>query len=225
MEDSMSRSTNPASYAALAGRTFLFRGLKEDEVRVLLGTEGVRVAHFEKGQTISDRDGAERALGVILFGKCAVTKENADAKMPMSELRPGELFGAASLFCREERYVARIAADASTWVLLIPEDALRSMMRREFRVAKNYMTYLTARIRFLSERLDGFLPQSVEERLYDYMRLRARDGVFEPEWSVSAIAEALRVGRTTLYRALDRLISDGKIKRCGRTFRLPEGER
>ena len=55
-------------------------------------------------------------------------------------------------------------AQESTWVLLISEEALRSMMQMDFRVTENYLRYLTARIRFLSGRLDGFLPQSVETR-------------------------------------------------------------
>lgn len=217
----MIRSTNPASYAALAKETFLFRGLEEGEVRALLDRPGVRVEHFEKDRTLLDRDGEERLLGLILYGRCRVTKERAGESMPMSVLHAGDLFGAASLFSREAEYVARIAAEESTWALLIGEDALRDMMRSDFRVAENFFAYLTARIRYLSDRLDGFLPQTVEERLLRYIEQRAKDGVFEPEWSVRAIAEALRVGRTSLYRAIDRLVAQGKLKREGRAFRLP----
>ncbi len=221
----MSRSLNPASYAALAKETFLFRGLSEDEVRALLALPGVSVEHFEKERTVRDRDGDERLLGLILYGRCRVTKERAGESMPMSVLRQGDLFGAASLFSREAEYVARIAAEESTWALLIGEEALRGMMRRDFRVSENYLFYLTARIRYLSDRLDGFLPQSVEERLLSFIRQRAKDGVFEPEWSVRAIADALRVGRTSLYRAIDRLVAAGKLKREGRAFCLPEREK
>ena len=191
---------------------------------VLLGTNGVRVEHFEKDQVIFDRTDTERALGIILYGTCAVTKESENGKMPMSVLRQTDLFGAASLFHEEEAYVARVMANESTWVLLIQEDALRIMMQRDFRVTENYLRYLTARIRFLSARLDGFLPQSVEERVFNHIKTHAENGLYESEWSVSSLAEALRIGRTTLYRAMDKLVSDGKIERNGRAFRLPKGE-
>jgi CRP-like cAMP-binding protein len=220
----MSRSLQPKAYASLAGKTFLFAGIPEDEILSLLGIAGVRVAHFEKDQVIFDRTDTERALGIILYGACVVTKESENGRMPMSILRQADLFGAASLFHDEEAYVARVMAQESTWALLIPEEALRSMMQRDFRVTENYLRYLTARIRFLSGRLDGFLPQSVEERVFNHIKTRAEDGLYESEWSVSHLADALRISRTTLYRAMDKLVSDGKIERHGRAFRLSKGE-
>ena len=38
------------------------------------------------------------------------------------------------------------------------------------------------------------------------------------------LADALRISRTTLYRAMDKLVSNGKIERHGRAFRLSKGE-
>jgi CRP-like cAMP-binding protein len=220
----MSRSLHPTAYAQHVTGTFLFAGIPEEEIGALLGVSGVRVEHYEKDQIIFDRDQEERALAIILFGSCAVTKEGDGGKMPMSILHRADLFGAASLFHREPDYVARVSAVESTWILLIPEQALLGMMRRDFRVTENYLSYLTARIRFLSRRLDGFLPQSVEERVLNHIQSRARNGSYESEWSVSALADALCVSRSTLYRAMDKLVSEGKIERNGRTFRLPKGE-
>ena len=220
----MSRSLQPTAYIALAQKTFLFAGIPEEEIASLLGFSGVRVEHYEKDQVIFDRADTERALGIILYGTCVVTKESENGKMPMSVLRQTDLFGAASLFHDEEAYVARVMAQESTWVLLISEEALRSMMQMDFRVTENYLRYLTARIRFLSGRLDGFLPQSVEERVLNHIKTRAEDGLYESEWNVTQLADALRISRTTLYRAMDKLVSNGKIERCGRAFRLTKGE-
>ena len=220
----MSRSLQPTAYIALAQKTFLFAGIPEEEIASLLGFSGVRVEHYEKDQVIFDRADTERALGIILYGTCVVTKESENGKMPMSVLRQTDLFGAASLFHDEEAYVARVMAQESTWVLLISEEALRSMMQMDFRVTENYLRYLTARIRFLSGRLDGFLPQSVEERVLNHIKTRAEDGLYESEWNVTQLADALRISRTTLYRAMDKLVSNGKIERHGRAFRLSKGE-
>lgn len=220
----MSRSSNPTAYASLAAETFLFGGIPQEDVLALLDVSGVRVEHFENDQVIFDRDQKERALGIILFGSCSVTKESDGGRMPMSILRAKDLFGAAALFHDEDEYVARVAARESTWVLLIPESALREMMRCDFRVTENYLRYLTARIRFLSRRIDGFLPQSVEERVWNHIQSHVENGCYESEWSVSSLADALCVSRSTLYRAMDKLVSEGKIERSGRVFRLPKGE-
>lgn len=220
----MSRSLQPTAYIVLAQKTFLFAGIPEEEIASLLGFSGVRVEHYEKDQVIFDRADTERALGIILYGTCVVTKESENGKMPMSVLRQTDLFGAASLFHDEEAYVARVMAQESTWVLLISEEALRSMMQMDFRVTENYLRYLTARIRFLSGRLDGFLPQSVEERVLNHIKTHAENGLYESEWNVTQLADALRISRTTLYRAMDKLVSNGKIERHGRAFRLSKGE-
>ena len=220
----MSRSTNPTAYAHLAADTFLFLGIPEEEIQLLLAQPLVRVEHYEKDQVIFDRSDAARVLGIILYGSCAVTKEGEGGRMPMSILRQTDLFGAASLFHEADEYVARVTASESTWVLLIREESLREMMKRDFRVTENYLRYLTARIRFLSGRLDGFLPQSVEERVFNHIKTHADHGLYESEWSVSALAESLLVSRSTLYRAMDKLVSEGKIERHGRAFRLAKGE-
>ena len=220
----MSRSTQPTAYAPIVANTFLFAGIPQGDIVALLSHTCVRVEHFEKDQIIFDRADDVRALGIILYGTCAVTKESETGVMPMSVLRQTDLFGAASLFQTEKAYVARVTATESTWVLLICEDALRDMMQQDFRVTENYLRYLTARIRFLSGRLDGFLPQSVEERVLNFIVANAENGLYESEWSVSALAQSLRISRTTLYRAMDKLVSQGKIERNGRAFRLPKGE-
>ncbi|NCB29642.1 MAG: GntR family transcriptional regulator, partial [Clostridia bacterium] len=59
---------------------------------------------------------------------------------------------------------------------------------------------------------------------FNYIKTRAENGLHESEWSVTHLADALRISRTTLYRAMDKLVSEGKIERHGRAFRLSKGE-
>ena len=142
----------------------------------------------------------------------------------MSILHAGELFGAATLFARSGAYVARITALTSTWAVLIPEEALKGMMREDFRIAENYMAYLTARIRFLSGRIDGFAQDGAEDRLLLYLRRNATARVYAPEKGMRALSDALCMGRTTLYRALDSLAQAGIIRREGKSIVLLKEE-
>ena len=219
----MSRSKDPAAYAAIAQDTFLFAGLPAAEVASLLATEGVTVEHYEKGGRIASREANVKSLCILLYGAAAVEKRAGDSAMRMSELLPGDLYGAASLFCRDEAYVAEITAEKSVWALRIPETALRRMMRRDERVMDNYIRYLTGRIRFLSGGIDGFLPASVEERLLLFLKNNARGGVCTLPYGMAALAETLSVGRATLYRAMDALAARGAIARDGRRFHINDG--
>ncbi len=218
----MSRSKQPNAYIPMLGQTFLFRGVTDERIAALLNREGVSVVRFEKGETVFSRESQTRMLGVVLHGVCAVMKESENARIPMSVLKQGELFGAASLFRGNDPYVAHVYAKESVWALLISEDALKAMMRDEFDVAENYMRYLTARIRFLSGRIDTFLPQSVEERVLHHMRQYAKDGAYAPEKGMQSLADALRISRATLYRAVGKLMEEGVLTKDGRTYRITD---
>ena len=218
----MARSTKPEAYLDAAASTPLFIGVEKERIQTLLSLEGVVVRHYTAGETIYSTEGYERALGFLVFGEARVVKCGENGAMPMSVLKPGALFGAAAIFNGDDSYVADVRAMGSTWAVLIPQQALEQMMRMEFAVGKNYICYLTERIRFLSARLDGFVPTTVEERLLAYVRANAKDGTFVAAYGFTAVAEALRVSRATMYRACDALQAQGKLIKEGKTLRLTE---
>lgn len=50
-------------------------------------------------------------------------------------------------------------------------------MREDFRIAENYIRFLSGRIRFLNERIAGFTEDSAERRVADYFfQHRREDG-------------------------------------------------
>lgn len=220
----MSRSKNPSAYAHVAASAFLFSGIPEKEIAELLSRDGVTVRHFAAGERIRSRTDTANCLGILLFGSATVEKRRGDERMLMSILSGGDLFGAAAMFGSHDTYVADITATKSSWALLIPEEALRGMMRTDYRVAENYLTYLTARIRFLSGRIDSFAGGSVPDRLLLFLTDNAVDGKFCPEYPLSALADALCISRATLYRALDALIARGAITKDKKTIIIMEDE-
>ena len=98
------------------------------------------------------------------------------------------------------------------------------MMQRDGRITENYLRYLTDRIRYLSDRIDAFAEGSVEERVMHYLITNAQDGVFSKNLSLSSLAEALAISRTTLYRALDALTAAGRIRRDQKTIYITKEE-
>lgn len=224
----MSRSRNPETYAAEIVRTPLFQGLTEEETVRLMRTgenadeKGVSVLYAKKGELIYSPTGFQKCIGVLLSGSASVTKQEHDSSMLMSILSQGDVFGAATLYTEDDVYVAYIRALESTWCLMLSEEAFRRMMEEDFRIAENYMRYLTKRIRFLSGRIDGFIRPTPADRVYAYMAKNAEDGVFTPKQSIKAIGDALCISRATLYRALDELEQTEQIQRDGKLFRLRE---
>lgn len=220
----MAKSKKPTAYMETVAHCGLFAGIGREELAGLLAREGIVVGHFARGDTIYAPQGFSRSLGIILSGSASVRKKDGGASMFMSLLVETDLFGAAMLFSDEEDYVAYIVAEQSTWALLIPEAAFRDMMRENHALAENYMRYLTARIRFLSGRIDGFVRPGCEERVLRFLRQRTESGAVPEKLSMSAMAEALCISRASLYRVLDSLEERNAIRRNGRQIELVKGE-
>lgn len=214
----------PKTYVQLAEATPLFRGIGDADIAKLLQTPGIRVETYAKGGMLYTTDTNAHCLGFLVSGSARVIKCDGTGKMLMSVLHAGDIFGAASLFSSDDRYVANIIAMSETKALLIPEEIWLSILQSDFRIVKNYMAYLTSRIRFLSGRIDRLSQPTVEDRVLSFLRTRAKDNVYHPEMSLRAIGDALCISRTSLYRAFDTLTADGKIHKEGRDIRLIQEE-
>ena len=222
----MNRSKSPAVYAPIVSNTFLFRNIDPSSVASLLSeTEGICVEHCTRGQRIRSIVGAPRALCIIVEGRATVEKRNGDSTLRMSVLEKGDLFGAASMFCDDESYVAEISALTSVWTILIPESSLHALMKREPIIMENYIRYLTGRIRFLSSRIDSLACGGIEERFLLALTNIANHGKCTLDCSMDAFAKSLGVSRATLYRAQEALIKDGRLRKEGKSFYIiPEEE-
>lgn len=221
----MGRPRAPEAYVDVMQGTFLFSGMDETDIAALLRLPGVSVRSFPAETKIYCHEGCPACLGAILAGSATVEKRTETERMLMSMLGPKDLFGAAGMFSDEEAYVVDITARSDTRALLIPEETLKEMMRRDFRVTENYLRYLTSRIRFLNKRIDGFVLPTTEARVLLYLENNAVNGVFSPNYPLTALADALCIGRATLYRALDALAERGMITRNGRTITVKENNK
>lgn len=199
----------------------LWKGLSQPEIAALIERAGVSHMRFAQGEIIFAPLQYQNCLGILISGSATVQKLGGAHAMLMSILRAGELFGAATLFCQKpEPYVVSIRAAATVEALLISEEALTDMMHTDVRIMKNYLSYLTGRIRFLNQRLDGFVKPTVEDRLMLFLENSASNGVCELPFGMQSLADALCIGRATLYRALDSLDAKGSIRRCRRTIMI-----
>lgn len=179
---------------------------------------------FRSGETIYCADSFERSLGVIVSGRCRVTKPASEGReVVMSTLKAGEVFGAAALFTDEGEYVTCIRAASASTVVFFEEELVRELFRMDPALCERYIAYLCGRIRFLNKRIAAFTGGSAEQRLLAYVTGAAREEggkKITPAISASKLAQALDIGRASLYRAMDALAEQGKISREGKRIVL-----
>ena len=163
---------------------------------------------------------SEVALGLILLGRAQVTKTAGKATLRISELRPGNLLGGATLFSKGGQ-PTNITAISACKVMFFPQDVFAAMLEADFELTKRYLSYLTARIRFLTDRIESIAcPTAADKIMCHLAQCADNEGRVRIPGGMDALSQTLGMGRATLYRALKVLDEVGRIRREGRAIYL-----
>ena len=195
--------------AEILGSTFLFEGVSAEEILEIVREFSCEERAYLKGDVIFSPEKFERVLGVVLSGRIAVTK----GRLSVSELSKGSLFGAAALFNNEPEYASTLTAKTAATVLYFSQEAILTLINRDERIRMNYIRYLSARIRFLSEKDDTLGEISSEKRLARFLLKNADDKGQVSGCNFSEIAGRLGIGRASLYRELTKFEEAGIIRK------------
>lgn len=208
----------PEDGGALRGlltQTFLFRDAPEAAEAALSDPRTIR-RQAEKGEVIYDPRHFQRCLGVVLEGTVQVNK----GTLIMSVLGQGDLFGAAALFHQRPDYATTLTARSRCALLFFPQELVEEWMERWPQVGRNYVTYLSQRIWFLSGKIDALTAGTAQRKLAQYLLEHAAGGGVKLDCPVAGLAGRLGVSRASLYRAMDELRDQGAISHRGRTIRI-----
>lgn len=208
-------------YARQLSETALFYGAAVDWIRIWLSGANAIIREYEAGEFLFRKTDTTLHLGILLRGAAEVNRVSKDGLMHMRILRKNDLYGAASLFGGEAAFVTDIKCLEKTRVLLLTEDQMLDLFTQNKTILCNYLQYLNGRIRFLSKRLDAFSKNTVTAKVMTYLSGESSENVCRIK-NYTKLSESLCVSRATLYRALDVLESDGKIKRNGKEITILE---
>ena len=203
------------SELALLASTPLFQGLPETLALRAAADRRSTLAEAARGETIYTPHAFSRSLGAVLSGKVEVRK----GELIVSVLEPGDLFGAAALFNDRTDYAAQLTARTPCRLLLLPQELVEELMAASPALARQYIRYLSGRIRVLSGRLQSVTQSGSEGKLARYLLANAVDGPVNI--SATDLARQLGLSRASLYRAFDALEQADLIRRSGKTIEVP----
>ena len=189
---------------------FLLKGLTREELELCQRLAQTEEKTYCKGDTIYTPQTAKRALAMVMEGHVRVLHGH----VPTNDLVEGDVFGAAALFGTNEDYPSTIVAGSDCRVMYIPQETVVAWMKQVPQVAENYVGFLSDRIRFLNRRLATLTAGQADGKLWRYLLAhRDENGVVYVAEGMSALAERLDMGRSSLYRSLDALVLTGRIRR------------
>lgn len=199
----------------------LFAGVFADEAALVAeAAEGGYVtAVFAPGDAIVHA--SSRWMALVLRGRARVYSADPARQVLLRPIGVGDMVGVAQMFAVEAPPMSRMFADGETALLILEEAAVRRLLDRSPRFRDNCLAFLADRVAFLNRKITMVTAGSAERRLaltLDEMAGEADS--FTLSTSISTLADALDIGRASLYRALETLEHDGFLIRTGRRFTL-----
>lgn len=196
---------------------FLFWGLSDgDREKIMSG--------FSAPAVLCHGDELYRTgfLGLIVSGTARVLRRNdSGEKIVMRTMECGDMFGAASVFGEWKEGSSSVVALTRCEVIYISETELRRIMEDYPQTAINYITFLSDRIRFLNRRMDVFSAGTAEQKLFEYLAGQSdTNGYVRLGFGMAELSRRLKIGRSSLYRALETLEAAGQIERDKNNFRI-----
>ncbi len=196
---------------------FLLAELTDEQKRLCWQIADSEETAFPKGAVIYAGEHVQRALALVLDGCVRVYH----GRVVMNDLHAGDVFGAAALFGDEVPFPSKVTAHTACRILFLPQQTVSRWMMEIPQVGENYIRFLSDRIRFLNRRLSTLTAGDTDDKLWRYLLAHCdANGTVLLTGGMTALAETLDMGRSSLYRCLDTLAEAGKIRRHGKQINV-----
>lgn len=191
--------------------TALFSGVSKRTIGRALTCPVLR---FDAKEEICQGD--EPAMFLVLAGRVRIASSPSADGVILNTLTRRYLFGVGALFGSEPPATHALALTRCT-LLAIPQSRVEEMLAGDFIFTKNYIAFLSERIRFLNQKIAAFTVGSCEGKLARYLLSLPHEGnTLTLPMSLPKLSLTLGMGRASLYRAFDRLTQLGHITKDGR---------
>lgn len=203
-------------YAAELSRTYLFAGMSEEHLQLLL--RDVREIHLQSGGGLFSHGAPAEYFYFVRTGLIKLFRLSREGDEKIIEiLRPGETFAEAVAFMgNQARYPVSAEAVSETRLLAFSQKKFLELLRGSPEACFGMLASMSRRLHMLVNQIDSLTLQNATYRLVAYLLEQVPAGVqVSPDIQLttpkSAIASRLAIQPETLSRILARLRQGGLI--------------
>lgn len=208
----------------LLEKSALFKGLMAKEIECVLSKIVFERQIYKRGDTGYSETSFKNKVVIVLSGTARVEKNHEDgSRIFMRRLKAGDVYGILAICSETPLFPTMIIFEKSSEVLLLSEESLLILIQNNQDILKNYLTFWSSRVNFLFERISLFTTSLVEKKLLLYLEQqseRLSSTSFILPYSKVELAEYLGVGRSSLYRAFDKLSNERFITIIGKEIKI-----
>ena len=181
---------------------------------------------YSSGEVICSPLEDEKRLIMFFSGEASVYSADESRTLLLRTLGAGKTVGVANLFSSDS-FVSRVIADKKCETVEISAEDFGKLIEADSALLYNYITFLSNKISYLNKKIVCLTAGSAERRLalyLDSLSSEIESDTLTLPVPMNALAEMLNLGRASLYRAADKLESDGFITRSGKNITLVSKE-
>ena len=196
----------------------IFNGVEDFALCNAINSADTLIKEFKQGDEIFSPQNKEKKLGFVLLGEANVYSADGNRSVLLRSLKVGDMFGISNLFDENLGFVSLITAKKASRVIFFSSKAIEKLLNDSSEFRTNYIKFLSQRICFLNKKIACFTAGTPERRLAMFLCSQSEERTFSLNTSANSLSEMLDIGRASLYRALDKLISEGLISKNGKTI-------
>ena len=182
---------------------------------------------YAAGETVYSPDDGEKRIIIFRTGKAHIYSTDQARSVLLRTVGAGKVIGVANLFSAEG-FVSRVIADKKCETVEISDSDFARILESDVCVLRNYVSFLSDKICYLNRKIVYLTAGSAERSLATFLDSLATENgsdSFDLSMPMNSLAEMLNIGRASLYRAVEKLESDGFLIREGKKITLINRER
>lgn len=209
-------------------RSQLFEGITNEECARMFQCFGAREAGYEAGALISEFDGEQNAVGVLLSGSADLVRLDADGNRTILEtLEEGGVFGEVLAFSGAGGDSIFLECRRDCRVLYLDYDQITKRCENacacHSQVVTNLFQLLSKKSLHLSRRIEVLACRSIREKLLCFFEQLADEHgsrTFPLPFSLSMLADYISADRSAMMREMRKMREEDLISTEGRSVTL-----
>ena len=195
--------------------TVVFKDANEKNIAAYINDNSYCVRDYSSGDVICSPKNTEHQVGILLDGTATVSSADDSKNVLIKTISRGAVFGISGIYSEQEPFPSLICAKNDCSVLFVSHQAFCKLIENDIAAMRSLVSYLGNRILYLNKKIHSFTAGSAERRLSLFLADNESEGIYCATISMSTLADMLDIGRASLYRAFDRLESEGFIEKKG----------
>ena len=208
--------------------TFLFDGIKTENVVRMVECFAIRREKFDVGETVCDFDKSGGIVGIVMSGAVSLIRNDANGnRVVLESLEENDVFGEMIAFSDNGEKGVYAVCEAKCEVAFMRYEHISKRCGNACRchtvAVENMFRVVTRKAQRLSERIEILSNRSIREKLMSLFSIysqRAGKDSFELPFSLSYLAEYICADRSAMMREMKKMSEEGIIKTERRRIEL-----